>query len=289
MVTEKDTLLLSCGGYKTKINGIQASEFPLIPSVKAQWACQVPVEVFRNSLNQVLFAVSNNESRPELTGVSLFFKIGQEKTLVMAATDSYRLAECSVPFKTEVQEEKKVIVPARTLLEVGRILSIFKDGVDSPTQVEIQIAENQIVFLYGSVELISRTIEGAYPDYQQIIPQNFQTTAVLDHDDFSQAIKAASLFSRTGLFDVVLKFDPKGKQVCVQATDAARGENRVECPGEITGAENTVTVNYRYLLDGLNALGSEQIKFEMIDAGNPCLLLPKEEKDYLYIIMPIRQ
>ena len=146
------------------------------------------------------------------------------------------------------------------------------------------------MFTYGSVELISRTIEGNYPDYKQIIPKQFQTETVLDRDDFGKAVKTASLFSRTGLFDVTLNLDPTTKQLSVKALDASRGENTAVCGADISGQKNTVTVNYRYLLDGLNAMETEEVLFQMIDPSNPCLVTPKDTSmQYLYIVMPIKQ
>jgi len=188
-----------------------------------------------------------------------------------------------------VEGDSSFIIPSRTLGEVNRILAVFKDEVEAPTEIILKLSDNQAVFSYGSVELVSRLIDGNYPDYRQIIPKSFQTQAVLDRDDFAKAVKTASLFSRTGLFDVTLEFDPAAKKLRVKATDAARGENTAECEADATGNENKVTVNYRYLLDGLNAMGSDQVLFKMIDAGNPCVIQPAEGSNYLYIVMPIKQ
>jgi DNA polymerase-3 subunit beta len=288
--TNGNALSVSCGSYRTKMNGLPASEFPLVPEVSASRTYHVPVAVFRAALSQVLFAVATNESRPELTGISMqFTPKGSSGLLTMAATDSYRLAEATIPFSDAVSQEDRVIIPSRTLSEVNRILSVFKDEVDSPSDVTLKLSDNQVVFSYGTVELVSRLIEGSYPDYRQIVPKSFDTTAVLDRDDVVKAVKTASLFSRTGLFDVAIEFSADGKTLSVKSTDASRGENNAECQVDVEGKDNKVTVNYRYLLDGLNACGSEQVKFQMIDAGNPCLLTPAEGNSYLYIVMPIKQ
>ncbi|OGL67028.1 DNA polymerase III subunit beta [Candidatus Uhrbacteria bacterium RIFCSPHIGHO2_01_FULL_63_20] len=283
-------LAVSCGGNKTRMNGLPASEFPLVPEVSATRAYRIPVESFRQALSQVLFAVATNESRPELAGVSVRFEAGTNPSLTLAATDSYRLAEASLKLPGgSVEGDSSFIIPSRTLGEVNRILAVFKDEVEAPTEIILKLSDNQAVFSYGSVELVSRLIDGNYPDYRQIIPKSFQTQAVLDRDDFAKAVKTASLFSRTGLFDVTLEFDPAAKKLRVKATDAARGENTAECEADATGNENKVTVNYRYLLDGLNAMGSDQVLFKMIDAGNPCVIQPAEGSNYLYIVMPIKQ
>ncbi|MEK7615452.1 MAG: DNA polymerase III subunit beta [Patescibacteria group bacterium] len=288
---DQDNLRLECGNYKTKINGLSSSEFPVVPRVEGEVTYQIPVEELKRSLSQVLFSVASNESRPELTGVHMkFFPFEGEGRLQMASTDSYRLSEKTIPVVSPISQEQKVVVPAKTLAEVNRVLSVFKDEVDLPTVVSMQLSKNQVVFTYGPVELISRVIDENYPDYEQIIPKQFQTQATIDREDFIKSVKTASLFSKNGLFDIMLQFVPEEGMLRVQATDATRGQNTSACKAEISGQPNTVSVNYRYLLDGLQAISDEQVLFEMIDASNPCLLSPKGKTEaYRYVLMPIKQ
>ena len=282
---------VECGSHNTRINGLVASEFPLVPKVDGEKMYQIPVEEFKQSLSQVLFSVAANESRPELTGVAFrFFLHEGEGRLTLASTDSYRLSEKVIPVVSGVVEEFKVVIPAKTLSEVNRILSVFKDEVDLPSTLTMTLTNSQVVFSYGPVELISRTIEEEYPDYQQIIPTQFQTKVLIDRNDFIKAVKTASLFSKTGLFDVALSIKPEQNLIEVSATDATRGANTTAASADVSGQANSVTVNYRYLLDGLQAIRSDQVIFEMIDASNPCLLTPKDETDaYRYVVMPIKQ
>lgn len=289
--TEDEQVHISCGGYKTKINGLNASEFPLVPKVEGQQVFEIPVDDFKSSLSQVLFSVATNESRPELTGVSMrFWTFQGEGRLTLASTDSYRLSEKTIPVVSGVQEDMGIVVPAKTLSEVSRILSVFKDDVDLPSTVSLHLSNSQVVFVYGSVELISRTIDEQYPDYEQIIPKQFQSKAVVDREDFMKAVKTASLFSKTGLFDVTLELENEQKRILVKATDATRGANTSDCQAQMSGQDNSVTVNFRYLLDGLQAIRSEQVVFEMIDASNPCLITPTGTQEaYRYIVMPIKQ
>ncbi len=282
---------VECGTYKTRINGLASSEFPLVPLVQGELSVQIPVDDFKQALSQVLFSVATNESRPELTGVSFqFFPHESEGRLMMAATDSYRLAEATIPVVSPITEPLNLVVPAKTLSEVNRILSVFKDDVELPSSLTMSVSGSQVVFMYGPVELISRTIDEQYPDYRQIIPTSFQTQTIIDREDFIKSVKTASLFSKNGLFDVNLGFDPQTKQLLVSATDATRGANTSQCGADVSGQANTVTVNYRYLLDGLQAISSDQVVFEMIDPGNPCLLTPKGTTEgYRYIVMPIKQ
>jgi len=286
-----EQLVIACGSHKTKIHGLSAADFPLVPKVEGELSFQIPIEDLRASLSQVLFSVATNESRPELTGVNMhFFPLDQEMRLTLATTDSYRLSEKTIPVTSGPKEEFSVVIPAKTLGEVNRVLSVFRDDVDLPSFITMHVKQNQVVFMYGPVEIVSRTIEETYPDYQQIIPKQFQTQALIDRDDFIKAVKTASLFSKNGLFDVTLSFHPDEKKLRVKSVDATRGENETMCDGEITGTNNSVTVNFRYLLDGLQSMNSEQVLFELIDASNPCLLTQKDKHDvHRYIVMPIKQ
>lgn len=289
--TEADNIRVECAGHKTKINGLPSAEFPLVPKVEGEKRFEIPVEDFKRALLQVLFSVATNESRPELTGVAMkFYPLGGEGCLRMASTDSYRLSEVTIPVKSVVADDRQIVIPARTLSEVSRVLSVFKDEVELPSVITLELSRNQAVFIYGPVELISRVIDENYPDYEQIIPKDFATKSVLDREDFTKAVKAASLFSKNGLFDINLRFEPKEGILYVQATDATRGQNQSTCPAEVSGQSNTVSVNYRYLLDGLGAISGENVLFEMIDGANPCLLTPVGTKEaYRYVLMPIRQ
>lgn len=288
-----DALSISCGKSKTKIKGIAATEFPLVPPVSGGVRYSVSVSEFKKALSRVLFATATNESRPELSGVFLSFnsEASGEGKMILAATDSYRLAEAVITLSGGSKEHKDVIVPQRTLSELNRIFSVFKDDVEASPSVEIELSDNQIVFRYGSVELTSRTIEGNYPDYRQIIPDKSSTKAVFDRSEFTQAVKTTSLFSKLGLFDVTIELDPTANNLELTSSDSARGENIITVDGELSGIENKIALNYRYLLEGVNAIGSPKIEMSVIDGANPCILTPKgmPDEEYKYIIMPIRQ
>lgn len=288
-----DSLMISCAGHKTKILGLSASDFPLVPQVATDQTYLINVDEMKSSLNQALFAVATNESRPELTGLSVSFhnESSGKGTITFAATDSYRLAERITSIGNGGNSDAlSVIIPSKTMTEINRVLSLFKDDIDSPEQLTVSLSDNQIVFQYGSVEIISRVIDGIYPDYKQIIPENFRTEAIVDKDDFAKAVKTASLFSKTGLFDITVSLKSSENQVTVNSVDTSRGENTTNCAADISGEDNHVTLNYRYLLDGLNAIHSDKVSFRMIDAQNPCLLTPMSDNTkYLYVVMPIRQ
>ncbi len=295
-----DNLEIKTEQQETKIKGSSSDEFPLIPKVEKKTPYLCKIEDILKALSQVLYAVSVSETRPEISGVYFHLK---EDLMTLAATDSYRLAERKIKLKGKTTEERDVIIPAKTAQELFRILSgvlgVNEVGSEDSggTQLEIYFEDNQVLFCFDNVELVSRIIEGQYPNYKQIIPANYKTKALINITDFIKAAKTAALFSRTGIFDINLELK-KGKLI-VSSTNNQLGENKSNLDSLTEGEDNKIIVNYRYLLDGLQNLDASSVIFEMTDSANPCVLKPAESlpegekpiaaEDYLYIIMPIKQ
>ncbi len=288
-----DALSVACGKAKTKIKGIDTSEFPPIPPVEGGVKYSLPSKALSRALSQVLFAAATNESRPELAGVLLSFhgESAGAGTLVLAATDSYRLGEAIIGVSGGSDEMRQVIIPQRTLLELNRVFGVFKDDVDAGDAVEVELLENQAAFRYAGVEITSRTIDGPYPEYQRIIPTEAKTTVAADKQSFLKAVKAVSLFSKNGLFDVEMKTNVAEQKLTLYATDSQRGENQVEVEAMITGEENSILVNFRYLMDAVNAIGAEKVLCSWIEKNSPLTITAFESADerYRHIVMPIRQ
>jgi len=283
-------LTVKCKNHATKIKGQPATDFPLIPQISRGNAYILNYQQLKQAISQVIFAVSQAETRPEINGV--LFNFTKDK-LILAATDSYRLAEKTVALdKQSKGSEQKVIVPTKTLQELQRILGSFKDpaAISQIEAITIYLSDNQILFVIDSIELISRLVEGQYPDYQQIIPQNSSTVATLETSEFIGITKTSSLFARSGIYDVSLEFVVDKKEVVISSANSQLGENISNLSGQISGEPNSIVVNYRYLLDGLQNINSDQVQLNIIDSANPCVLRPAgKEADYLYIIMPIKQ
>lgn len=281
-------LTVTSGESETKLKGIPAADFPLIPAVERQGGATCAADDLRAAIAQVVFAVSQSETRPEINGVLLQFA-GHELTLT--ATDSYRLAERKVHLLTPLREPQHVIVPARALQELLRALSGFKDPAAlAPVEnVELFVAENQILGVAGGVEIVSRLVEGQYPDYRQIIPQQSSTTGKIATAELAKAAKTASLFSRGGIYDVALAFEPERRQVVLSAANAQLGENITRVGANITGVPNRTVLNSRYLLDGLQNMEAEEVEFHLIDTASPCVIKPRGKANYLYLVMPIKQ
>ncbi len=294
---KENEIFIQTPNDKTSIKGNGASDFPAIPTVEGQKVYSLGLADFKQMAQKTLFAVSKNEARPELGGVLFDFNPETKKgSLLAAATDSYRLAEketklsANLAGKGSGDESSRVIVPARALQEVFRIVSSYSEELEEEQLVEIKVGDGQIVFSYGPVELISRLIEGQYPDYRQIIPSNFKTTIKLNVSEWIKRIKAASLFSNVGINGIAMDFKAGNEQKAnFSSTNGQLGAYQSEELCQIEGEDNHILLNFRYLLDGLMNLGAEEGVLKLISASSPCVLSKKEGGDYLYIIMPIKE
>lgn len=289
LISNKDTassaLLIKAGELETTMIGSSPEEFPLLPNVERLLTVVVPARDLRAALAQVLFSAAQDEGRPELQGV--YISIDQS-ILTLAATDSFRLAERKITLAQPLASRAEIfsaIIPAKSLAELGRILS----ALEEPSPVELSFAANQVVATAEGVEFLSRLVDRKYPDYRQVIPIKSETTARLPKSEVLTAVRSASLFCRTGVNDVRLDITKAGVTV---TASGARGAHSARVLGECNGADVSLLLNYRYLLEGLNAIGDPNIRLEIVSASQPCILRSAEPvgaSEYLYLIMPIKQ
>ncbi len=282
-----NNLNVKCQNHKTKIVSQGAEDFPAMPSVKEGSSCVVEIKKIKEALSRVIFSVSTSDNRLELSGVLFLF---EKDELVLVGTDSYRLSERRIKFKKEKDfENKKIIVPARTIQELIRILNNFKteEELSSDDELKISLSENQILFSLASTKIISRIITGNYPDYEQIIPRKEKTKIIVNKSNLIKAVKSAGIFSKTGINDIALNFK-KGKTI-ISSSSSQTGENSIEISSEVLGEDNNIFVNYKYLLEGLNNMNSEEIELNVVDNNFPCVVKEKGGEGYIYLVMPIKQ
>jgi DNA polymerase-3 subunit beta len=274
--------------YKTVVKGMSAEEYPLIPVIDRKNKYVIKISDLKIALSQVIFAVSTSETRIELSGVYFNFK---KDGLVIAATDSYRLAEKEINIINKDEIEESVIIPSKTLQELLRIISMVNEGeIDSESgNVEIFVSENQILFSLKGIDLISRLIEGQYPDYKQIIPENSKTSSIVNKNEFTRAVKAASIFSKIGVNDINLDFPIDKNKIIISSASSQTGENITEIDSKVTGEDNGIVVNFKYLLEGINNIGGDNLKIEVTDGNTPCILKSEKDDSFIYIVMPIKQ
>lgn len=271
----KDNKLhIDSGKYNSTINGINAEEFPVMPSIQKGRSLKLNSHELKKALSQVVFSASNDDSRPVLTGVYIHSQKGH---LVIAATDSYRLAERKIgPANSDVS----ILVPAGAAADLLRIVSDADDQT-----ISMVYDDQQVAFELPDVTLVARLIDGVYPEYQKLIPNKFTTTATLKRQDFINITKVSSLFARESAGSVTLKVDKPG--ISINSIASQLGENTATADAQVSGG-GEVTLNSRYLLEGLNAFGGEEIDFCFNGKLEPCVLKSKSEPDYLHIVMPLR-
>lgn len=280
-------LSIEAGRSRTKIKGSGAEEFPVIPDIEEVHSYLIDAKTLKESLSNVLVAIAKNDIRPELSGVYMGFFTERYEGLVLAATDSYRLTEKKVKVK-QGTEMIKCIVPSKTAVEMSRLISLVKQE-DGEKDVRLWVSPNQIAMRFDHFEMTSRLIEGRYPDYAQIIPTKFTTIATFKSDDMVKKIKAASLFTANGVNAVNVEVKAPEHVISISSTSSQTGEHTSELESEVEGSPNAIVLNHRYVLDGLQQIGSENAVFQLNSADAPCMLTPMGDDSYLYIVMPIRQ
>lgn len=272
----KDTKLdIRTDKYQSVVNGILADDFPVMPSIQGGQSWNIPSSELKRALQQVVFAASNDESRPVLTAVLLHTVDGK---LCVAATDSYRLAEKTLGSH---KINNQLLIPASSMNDLLRILD------DSADEVRITHDEQQVLFVVGDVELVTRLVDGKYPDYRKLIPEKFEYSAVVKRAEFINVAKVSSLFARESAGSVTIHLDEETKTLSIHSIASQLGENTSEATGKISG-NGDITLNSRYLLDGLNAFQSEDIMFGFNGKLEPTILKDPAGGDYVHIVMPLK-
>lgn len=261
--------------YKSTVNGIVADDFPVMPGIEDGTSWSLPSATFKRGLQQVIFAASNDESRPVLTGVYLHVTDGQ---LYMASTDSYRLAEKNLGVN---MSDISLLVPATAMQDLLRIIA------DDDGELRVTHNDQQVLFQVGDIELTARLVEGVYPPYRKLIPSDFTTEITLKRADFVNITKVSSLFARESAGSVTLEVDGEAGTISIRSIASQLGENTATANGKATGA-GSITLNSRYLLDALGALAGDEVTFGFNGKLEPTLLRDVKTPDYVHIVMPLK-
>jgi len=275
--TQNNQMSVETENYHTVIKTLPAEEFPLIPVVDNDHPVTIDGQELKKSLDQVAFAASTNQTQPEISGI--LFGI-ENTTLKIAATDRYRLAEKTL-ILPQSQNQTQVIIPHKTIMEYSRVISGQKGNV------ELSLTETQVSFKFNNTEIISRLVDGQYPDYKQIIPTDFNTEIVTEKQPLVSALKASGIFSQT-THSVKLDY-LEDRQVLVLNTESQElGKSQVELVSQVKGKSGTVVLNYHYMLDCLSVLDGEKVVMKIVDDSTASLLVPQGQNDYFYLVMPIK-
>jgi len=283
LVVRTQTLNLSCGRVQANIKGIDAQEFPLIPPANLDDALQLNVEDFREMINHVIFAAATDEARPILTGVLAKIEGGQ---VTLAAADGFRLSLRTAHLSTPNAEPIQAIIPARALAELGRVIT-----AEEPVFMSLPPGRGQVIFHHDSVELVSQLIEGAFPDYNNVVPKNYTTRTVMSTAEFRKACKTSDIFAREAAHTARLKIKPGSEltpgHVTISATAAETGDNVTELDATVDGGPIEIAFNVKYLVDVLNVLDTPNVALETSTSSSPGVIRPVGRDDFLYVIMPM--
>ena len=282
-------LYIECKSFKNQIQGFNPEEFPLIPEFKNLEYLEIDNKKFCQGLSQIVDIASPSQSRPEISGVYFIFS---KNVIKIVATDSFRLAEKNITLKDDSKGAPKkdiaFILPQKPAREIINILG------DKEGKIKIYFSPNQIMFEFPmnesphpQVQIISRLIEGEYPNYEEIIPKKFKTHVIIKRDEFLNQIKAASLFSgKTN--EVKIKIEPQNKEIIISARNPDIGESQSNISAKIEGEEIEASFNYKFLTDGLLNIKSSEVIFDLSKEEGPCILKPVGDTSYIYVVMPIK-
>jgi DNA polymerase III subunit beta len=262
--------------YKSVINGVSAEDFPVMPTIAEGKTWTIASSVLKKALSQVIMAASSDEARPVLTGVLLHTIEGK---LYMAATDSYRLAEKEL--MAYDGEPIEMLVPGSAMQDLNRIVSDFEGDV------VVTSDEQQVLFQVGDIELVTRLIEGRYPDYRKLIPESFSTSAALKRSDFMNVTKVSSLFARESAGSITINLDEDSSELSIKSIASQLGENVAKATAEVTGS-GAITLNSRYLMDALHALSGDDVAFSFNGKLEPTVIKDPNASDYIHIVMPLK-
>lgn len=268
------------------IKGMDSSEFPMIPSAEGgEPPVILEASMLKEMIAEVVIAASEDESRPVFTGVLV--QVGNEQ-VTFAAADAFRLAVRSAPLPGDNTSHDDILIPARTLSELARILPS-----EGAVQMIVTPNRSQVLFHTEQIDLVSRLIEGNFPNYRQIIPKEHTTRAVVDTKTFAARVKSAALFARDSSNIARIKIDGGDGSglaagvVTIEATAEDLGDNVGVLNAAIDGPEQQIIFNVKYLADVLAVIGTPEVAIEVNAATKPGVIKPIGHADYTYVIMPM--
>lgn len=278
------TLRIAGGRFTNRLKGSEAQYFPLIPQPDEGHTIHIKPEALRQMIEQVVFAAATEDSQPILTGVQTRFS---DRTLTMAAANGFRLSVRTTPLEDSVGESFEIVIPARALNELSRILA---DQTD-PVGIIVTPQRNQILFRLSHIDLVSQLLDGQFPPYAAVIPTSAATRAVIDSALLLKACRAASVFARESSHIARLTLAPGDEatagHLTINATSAETGDATGDVDADVTGEPLEITFNVQYLIDVLSVIGARQITLETNTASSPGMLRPVGDDAFTHIIMPM--
>ncbi len=279
--TKHNNLRVTTDSYEASLQATSDNEFPIIPKLRdSKEFIKINSTIFKEAINKVIVAAGISDLRPEISGVLL---IGEQSAIKFVATDSFRLAEARIAknqFTNTFEKEVKAIIPLKTTQE---LLRVIKDD----EEVVIRIDGGQILLQTNDTDIVSRLIDGKFPDYEAIIPKSMDTEISVGREEFSGAVKLTGSFT-SKVSDVKIKIKDK-KAIEIYSSDSSLGENNYLIPAKISGEPMELAFNWRYLLDGAKTISSKQLILGLNSNNKPAIIKSPEDSSCFYVLMPIRQ
>ncbi len=265
----------------SNLMSMDPDEFPEIYEIEKSTSTFVPCAKYRNALSKVLFAVSNDESRKILTGVLTEI---YPYELVTVGLDGFRMALQRLPLENEAIDKEKIsfVVPGRCISEISKILPD-----DDKTELELRVADNRIEFIFENIKVYSTLLNGEFIDYQRILPKTWTTQIKVMTTAFDRAVERCSLMAREGKNNLI-RFNILNTGVLEMSSSAEKGEVRDEIGTQFEGNELEIAFNSKYLQDVIKNIGTEQMCLCFNTKVSPCMVIPPEGQEYLFLVLPVR-
>lgn len=276
LTTKNNILHINTDKYKTQILGFDSKEYPIIPKIKNSELISLSAKLLKSGLNTIIDSIAISETRPELSGA--FVQLSTN-SITLAATDSFRLTERVIEIKNK--EKISFILPRTTIMELIKILG------DIDEDVELKYGDNQISLSGNDFEIVSRLIDGNYPDYRKVIPEKYVSKVLIKKDDLEKNVRMAGLFS-SSVADI--KINCNEEELSISSKNSDKGEIQTKVASVLKNEPFEISLNHYYLLDGLKIMPTENVIIEYTGQGSPLVIKPEyDNKSITYLIMPLRK
>ncbi len=275
---------INCDRFNSQVNGTNPDDFPPIPTVNADVVATIDSKIFQDAITRVSIAAAIDESRPVLTGIKMEL---EEDNFTLASADGFRLAVFKGKLLEKISEKCEFILPSRSLQEINRIIV----NQDEPIIFSVTPSKNQAMFKLSNVEIVTQLLQGAFPDYSQLIPESHQTKTIVPVEEFQRAVKTASVFARDGSGILKLHINSSDNEnpekLLILSRSEEVGENESQLEATVQGEDSKIAFNSKYLADVLSIIKEEKVVIETTSPSSPGLLKPLGNENYTHVIMPM--
>lgn len=287
----KQLIKVTTVNNSAQFNTLPPDDFPAVPKAEdGDLLMSVPAEDLAVAVDRVAFAAATDDSRPVLTGIHIEV---EDNGLTMVAVDGFRLAKQYMELKKEVKKKTTLLVPAKALQELSRVISDLADENEKESKDEVEVyllkEKNQVIFRYKEVDLISRLIDGKFPEYKHIIPTGYKVKAEMDVAQLQNAVRIVNIFARSTIGNkAIMAFSDSNNEITVSAVLAEVGENESSFEADVDGKDLEIGFSTKFLTDMISSIDGDKMVFEGSSPTAPGVFKTKGDEHYIHIIMPMR-